>query len=194
MVGLILAGGQGTRLGREKTGLRLGRETLLERAVRRVRPLFSRVLVSVAGDTALDLPGVAVVADAYPGRSALVGLASGLKAAGEAVFVLAVDMPFLNPDLIRYMADLAPGGDAVVPRVKDYLEPLHAVYQPRCLAFMEELIRAGEHQIFQFYHRVNIRWVEEDELRRLDPEGLAFFNINTPDDLRRAEELIKQGK
>jgi molybdopterin-guanine dinucleotide biosynthesis protein A len=191
MVGLILAGGKGARLGRPKADLVLHGETLLSRAVHQVRPAVDRVLVSVAAGTALQLPGVEVVPDAYPGQGSIVGLTTGLRAAGESVLALAVDMPFLNLALIRRLISLAPGWDAVIPRSRGWFEPLHAVYAPACLPVFEELIRAGQYQIVPAFSRLRALYLEESELARLDPDGLAFFNINTPSDLQRAEELEK---
>jgi len=191
VVGLILAGGRGTRLGRRKADLVLHGETLLARAVRLVRPAVDRILVSVAAGASLDLPGVEVVPDAFPGQGSIVGLATGLRAAGESVLALAVDMPFPNLALIRRLISLAPGWDAVIPRSRGWFEPLHAVYAPACLPVFEELIRAGHFQIVPAFSRLRAFYLEEPEVARLDPEGLAFFNINTPSDLQQAEELVK---
>src|SRR4030042_96373 len=143
MKGLILAGGQSRRMGRRKAELILQGETLLARTLRQVRPLCDRLLVSVAAGTSLVLPGVEVVPDAYPGRGAIIGLASGLRAAGESVLALAVDMPFLNLELLRHLIALAPGWDAVVPRPGKFFEPLHAVYAPACLPVFAAQLRAG---------------------------------------------------
>ncbi|OGP56780.1 MAG: hypothetical protein A2V67_15035 [Deltaproteobacteria bacterium RBG_13_61_14] len=194
MKGLILAGGQSRRMGRRKAELILQGETLLARTLRQVRPLCDRLLVSVAAGTSLVLPGVEVVPDAYPGRGAIIGLASGLRAAGESVLALAVDMPFLNLELLRHLIALAPGWDAVVPRPGKFFEPLHAVYAPACLPVFEDQIRAGVMQILPAYPRLRVRYLESEELKRFDPAGLAFFNINTPADLRRAESLLAQSR
>lgn len=191
MLGLILAGGLGARLGRRKADLSLHGETLLARAIRQLRPAVERVIVSVAAGTALDLPGVEIVADAYPGHGSIVGLASGLRAAGQSVLALAVDMPFLNLALLLRLIALAPGWDAVVPRQGPWFEPLHAVYAPACLPVLEDLIRAGNFQIVPAFSRLRALYLEEPEIRRLDPSGLAFFNINTPDDLQKAEEIAR---
>lgn len=194
MVGLILAGGQSSRMGRRKADLILHGETLLSRTLRQARPLCDRLLVSVAAGTSLALPGVEVVPDGYPGRGSIIGLASGLKAAGESVLALAVDMPFLNLELLRRLIALAPGWDAVVPRPGTFFEPLHAVYAPACRTVFEDQIRAGVMQILPAYQRLRVRYLESEELKRLDPAGLAFFNINTPADLSRAESLLAQSR
>jgi len=195
MVGLILAGGKGQRLGRSKAAIMLSGETLLARTLRQLSPLCDRVLVSVAPGDSRSLPpfppGLELVPDAYPGTGAIIGLASGLRAAGQSALALAVDMPFLNPEIIRRLIALAPGWDAVVPRQGGLFEPLHAVYSPDCLPALEKQIQAGQRRIALSFSRLRVRYLEDDELRGLDPSGLAFFNINTPEDLRRAEELEK---
>jgi molybdopterin-guanine dinucleotide biosynthesis protein A len=101
-------------------------------------------------------------------------------------------MPFLNLDLLRYMVNIAPGFDVVIPRIGDQMEPLHAVYSKNCMGPMENLIKQGNLKITGFLDSVKVRYVGEEELDRFDPERLSFFNINTEADLERAGILAAQ--
>jgi molybdopterin-guanine dinucleotide biosynthesis protein A len=74
-----------------------------------------------------------------------------------------------------------------VPRVSGWIEPLHGLYAKRCRGSIEELIRSGIYQIFRFFSSVSVRFVEDEEIRRFDPDMRSFLNVNTPDELRRAE-------
>ncbi len=100
-------------------------------------------------------------------------------------------MPFLNRALLRYLIDLAPNFDVVVPRVAGMTEPLHAVYSRDCLASIEQLLHQGELRISKLFSLVKTKYVDENEIAKFDPEHLSFFNINTQGDLKEAEALIR---
>lgn len=131
--------------------------------------------------------------DIYPGKSSLGGIYTGLVySTSFHNLVVACDMPFLNVDLLRYMIDLSPDFDAVIPRIGDLKEPLHAVYSTNCLPQMERLLKEGNLKIADILDSVRVRYVEENEINRFDPEHLSFFNINTEADLERARMLASQ--
>jgi molybdopterin-guanine dinucleotide biosynthesis protein A len=98
-------------------------------------------------------------------------------------------MPFLNLALLQHMASLAPGHDAVVPRWQGELEPLHAIYSRQCITVVEPILRHGGGRIVEFYAAIRVRYLEPEEITRFDPEGLSFFNINSPEDWECAQEL-----
>jgi len=101
-------------------------------------------------------------------------------------------MPFLNPDLLGYLIGLASGSDAVVPRIGDMYEPLHAVYSKNCITAIGQLLWQEEPaRISELFGLVKTRYVDADEIAKFDPEHLSFFNINTQSDLRKAEALIR---
>ncbi len=185
------------RLGREKALERLNKQTLIERTIDCLTPVCQTILVVTSQErfnviAAAGLKGVVIV-DFYPGRGALGGIYTGLANADSFYsLVVGCDMPFLNHDLLRYMIDLAPDFDAVVPKVDDMLEPLHAVYSRDCLSPIKELLNQDRLGISQVFNLVKARYVSKDEITKFDWEYLSFFNINTQDDLRRAKELMKQ--
>jgi len=191
MVGTVLAGGKSRRFGRDKSVEYFQGERLIERQVRTLRSLFPEVMiVTNTPELYLDLD-VTIVQDIIPDRGPLGGIYTALLfAQGESIFVTAVDMPFLQPGVIRRMVELFPGHDVVVPRLGDYLEPLHGIYSPRCLAPVKRMLDREELQVVRFFPSVEIAYLDEEEIRRLDPEGLSFFNINTPDDMAKAMEIL----
>jgi molybdopterin-guanine dinucleotide biosynthesis protein A len=189
----ILAGGQSRRLGQDKSRLVLGRQMLLERTIETMQQLTQDVIV-VTNDASLaaQLADVRVVSDVLAGRGALSGLHAGLQAARhDFVLVVACDMPFLNLRLLRYMAVIAPGYDAIVPVWRGQVEPLHALYARSCLSAVEELWHQDDGRIVDFYPRVNVRYLEPGEVGLFDLQGLSFFNINTPQDWEQAQVLEK---
>ncbi len=105
--------------------------------------------------------------------------------------VVASDMPFLNPALLRYMIQVSTDFDLVVPRIGDLVEPLHAVYTKRCLEPAEHLLKHNALSVRQLFSMVRTRYVEADEIDRFDPDHLSFFNVNTRADLSKAEEIAR---
>lgn len=193
--GGVLAGGKSSRLGFDKSLVPLGKVPLIARVVEKLKAVAAECIVvtNTPDKFANVLEGVRFTPDAYPLGGALVGIYSALRVAHhEHVLIVACDMPFLNTDLLRYLAALAPGYDVVVPRHTSGVEALHAVYSVRCIQPIERLLDSGEGMIVKFFPDVHVRYVDESELRRFDPEGLSFVNINTPADWDYAQALVRQ--
>jgi molybdopterin-guanine dinucleotide biosynthesis protein A len=98
-------------------------------------------------------------------------------------------MPLVNPTLVRLLVEQKAKWDVVVPRMGEFLEPLHAVYSKRCLPTMEQFLLSGGRRILDLYPKLKVLEVSEAELRKVDPELLSFFNVNTPEDLSEVEAL-----
>jgi molybdopterin-guanine dinucleotide biosynthesis protein A len=193
---VILAGGQSRRMGRNKALLRLAadRPTLIEEVVATVAPLGPILLVTNTPDTYafLDLP---MVPDARPGAGALGGLYSGLAAASAPFnLVVACDMPFLQPALLRALVDQPRDYDVLIPRwqeaeqAKPQLETLHAIYSRVCLPAIAAHLDAGDLRLISFFPDVRVRYIDEPELRQSDPTLQSFRNLNTPDELAEATQ------
>ncbi|MBI4297631.1 MAG: molybdenum cofactor guanylyltransferase [Chloroflexi bacterium] len=198
MTSIVLAGGRSTRLGRDKLVVEVGGRSLLQRVVDTVLPLSREVLIVKAPGqeplSELHYSRLRWVQDERPERGSLVGVYSGLKEALDFhSLVVAGDMPFLHRGLLEYMISISPGFDVVLPRMGDWMEPLHAIYSQNCLPYIEELLGQGELKILEFLSqvksRVGIRYLEEAEIDMFDSRHLCFFNINTEADLARAREL-----
>ena len=196
--GIVLAGGRSRRLGRDKAVEPLGGQPMIRRVLERLAGLAAESIVVVAdqarGDALPLLDDTRVVPDVYPGMGSLGGIFSGLRASGnEWAMVTACDMPFLNGELLGYLASLREGMDVVAPVVEGRPEPTHALYSKACLPSIEERLRAEELKITGFYDRVTVRYVEEGEIQKFDPKLLSFFNVNSPQDLQRAMALAAEG-
>ena len=195
VTGIILAGGKNLRMGKNKAFLEIGGRRIIERTQKIFAALFDEIILVT--NTPLDYLSLNLraVADLFPGKGALGGIYTGLFHASHShAFVAACDMPFLNPPLIAHLLDLAPGYDIVIPRTQDGFQPLHAVYSQKCLPFIEALLRKEDLKIIDFFPRVKKRDLLPEELFPFDPELLSFVNINTPEDLARAEDWVRQGK
>lgn len=190
---MVLAGGHSSRMGRDKAFLSLGGRPLVEHVLDRVAPLSDDILLVVRHVERFQHLPFRLVEDRPGPRGALTGLVSGLREARhEWALAVACDMPFLNVDLIRHMVLLAPGHDVVVPQIGGYLEPLHTLYRRTCLGPMEDLLRQGEQKVIAFFPQMRVRVVDERDLEALDPRRLSFWNVNTPDDWERTQQLYAE--
>ena len=191
---IVLAGGKGLRLGRDKVLETVGNRSLLQRIVSQLSLLNSDILIVTAAKQSLPQfignQRLRIVSDTYPGKGPLGGIYTGLAASDSFYnLVVAGDMPFLNQSLLHYIIQLSTNFDLVVPRVGNLVEPLHAVYSKGCLAPIEYLLEQGNIRVSELLKLVKVRYVEAEEIDRIDPEHLSFFNINTQADLKRAREL-----
>ncbi len=193
---IILAGGKSVRLGRDKLVEKIGTTSLLEQVVSSVRPLSKKILIVTANERTFteyaDRPDITVVSDIIPGQGSLGGIYTGLVNSDlRNNLVLAADMPFLNVPLLRYMIEVSNGFDFVLPRIGTLYEPLHAIYSKECIKPIETLFEQRKKMIIELFNYVKVRFVDRDEVDRYDPDHLSFFNINTPQELQKAREIIE---
>lgn len=169
-------------MGRDKASLQVGGETLLDRTLREVARLTHDIVI-VGGERGIP--------DLYPHSGPLGGLVTGLGAiSGNRAVVVACDQPFLRAEVLRLLADLASGYDAVVPRVGDRIEPLHAVYGKDVWAVAERQVRHGSLRLSDLLALLNVRWVDEAAIRAVDPDALSLTNVNTPEEWEAARNLL----
>jgi molybdopterin-guanine dinucleotide biosynthesis protein A len=193
--GVILAGGRSRRMRRDKSQLILAGETLVARAVRMLVPLTDDLILVTNTPEQFTRLNVRLSGDVIPGGGALSGIHAGLTAARyEWALVVACDMPFLHLGLLRFMASLAPGHAVVAPRWQGEIETLHTFYSRACLPFIEPILQLGGGRIIEFYEHVDVRYVEPEEIARFDPEGLSFFNVNSPEDWEQVQMLAQAAR
>lgn len=190
---IVLAGGEGKRLGTDKALLRIGGRMLIEGIVEKMAQIGDEVIIVTNSPQKYGHLEARLVGDIAPGKGALGGIYSGLRAArSDYGLVVACDMPFLDLRLLRYMILLSPGQDVVIPRIGGLTEPLHAIYSRRCLQPIGRVLAGGRLKIIDFFPEVRVRYVEEQEIKLFDPQCLSFFNINTPSDLEKARSLARR--
>jgi len=193
-VGVLLAGGESRRMGRDKRALRLDGSSLVERNVAFLRSLFPSVAISVRDRAQLDaafgglgdrsLPtDVEVLCDKWPG-SPLGGIATALTRFDAPVFALAADIAFADRDAVTTVLQAFRDTDVALPVVSGHLEPLHAAYGEQCLPVILRLLEAGRHSILDLFPEVRVATVPFESAR-------PFFNVNTPrdwEDARRRDD------
>jgi len=187
----IQAGGQSSRMGQDK-GLKpfLGRP-LIQRVVERLTPIADETIITTnhPHDYAfLDLP---LFSDLIPDRGALGGLYTALVSATHPILaVVACDMPFASGMLLEAAAQIMvqEEADVVIPKSDEGFEPLHAVYRrSTCIPAVKTAIDSDIWKMIAWFPQVKVRTLTPEEISRFDPSGLAFSNVNTPEEFAEAE-------
>ena len=194
MTGIILAGGRSARMGQNKAFIEIEGVPIITRIHRILRELFQEIII-VANDKELfrDFDS-RVYNDLVPQRGALGGLYTGLFFSSFPYsFCVGCDMPFLNESVIGHLMKNAKNDDVIVPRTKDGLEPLHAIYSKNCLEPIRKIMGQRKYRIIDFFPMVRVKIIEEEEFFPLDPSRDSFVNINTPEELclaKKRKQLI----
>lgn len=195
VTGVLLAGGNSRRMGEDKRYLVVGEQTLLERGLAVLRSIFQEVLVVIAQDSLPLNVDARVVRDLVPDCGSLGGLYTGLtQATTPYIFVVACDMPFLDPAVITQFTSRRASADIVMAKLAARLHPMHALYGKGCLPVLEQMIRARQLKIQEMLSHPSLRvqYVTEADLLTIDPSGRSFHNVNTPADLEVARSLLSQ--
>ena len=192
VTGVIQAGGKSTRMGGRPKALReLGGRRIIDRVADVLHAVTDDVLIVTNTPEPYASLGLPMVPDVFPDHGSLGGIYSGLRAAsGDAVFTVACDMPFLMPEVARLVIERAAFADVVLPTSGGRLETLHACYAKSCLEPMESRLREGRLKIVDFFDAVRVLAIGEEEVARFRAPELIFMNVNTPDELARARDLL----
>lgn len=185
--GIILCGGQSSRMGLPKATLPFGPEFMLERVLRILSGVVQPIVVVSAADQVLpELPAATLFArDEQPARGPLEGLRAGMKVMQplcDLVYVTSCDVPLLQPAFVRRMLELAEGFDAVAAKDGEFAHPLSAVYRTTVLRKIEELLAADQLRPLFLLKQINTRFVPVKEMRSVDPELQTLRNLNRPED------------
>ena len=186
----ILAGGKSKRMGRDKALIPVGDRALLSRVYAVAEEVFTDIFVLSNLHTHLDKVRGPIVKDVIPRQGPMIGIVSALLYARTTyVFVLACDMPFLRKEAIEYVLTAARGEDIVIPKTEKGFEPLHALYNRSCISPLLSAIERGRMKIPDIFPLLSVKVVEGKEV--FASQGLSIFtNINTEEDLSRAQSLI----
>ena len=198
---IILAGGRGKRMGyREKSMMAINGQPLITYVIKSLEKVVDDIIISVrdmAQGELLDtiLPGYTYAYDEFENKGPLSGILSGLTLCrNDFCFIAACDMPFINEDVVKMLFSKSESHDAAIPRWEDgYLEPLHSVY--RCETMRQETRKAierGESIILAPILRMNVNYIDIENIRKIDMNLRTLININTPEDMGRINNNIKQ--
>lgn len=172
-------------MGRAKALLPLGGETMIERLLSRLSGMVDERIVLTGPHLRLpDLPqDVRIHVDRTPLRGPLAALVDGLDGAGnEVCLTVACDHPFLNPMLARRLVEIVrDGAPAAVPEWNGRLQPLFAAYSRGVAPRLAERLRGGDPRLVEAVTSLTPTNLLPAEIRRIDPGGWSFFDLDTPE-------------
>jgi molybdopterin-guanine dinucleotide biosynthesis protein A len=183
----VLAGGKSLRMGEDKAFLRLGGRTLLAHALELAKGVARKVWI--VGSAKKFAAFGQVVEDVYPERGPLGGIHAALtRTATDLNLMIAVDLPFVEPNFLHYLIAQARETEAVVviPHGGGGLQPLCAAYRRSFAEVAERSLRAGKNRIDSLFAEVQIRMLDQEELKQGRFSEEMFRNLNTPDDWEEA--------
>jgi molybdopterin-guanine dinucleotide biosynthesis protein A len=189
----IQAGGQSSRMGEDKALKTFLGRPLIQRVVERIGRIADEIIVTTNRPADYDFLDLRLVSDLKPGRGALGGLYTAIASANHPIVaVVACDMPFASARLLEAASRILveEEADVVIAKGEEGYEPLHAVYRREaCLPAIEAAIDADQWKVIAWFPQVKVRVLSPAEVEALDPDRLAFWNVNTPEEFARAEEL-----
>jgi molybdopterin-guanine dinucleotide biosynthesis protein A len=201
----IQAGGQSSRMGEDKALKTFLGRPLIERVIERLSPIADEIIVTTNRPEDYSFLDLRLMPDLKPGRGALGGLYTAIASASNPmVAVVACDMPFASAAFFEAATRLmdqetadvviareAPGAEGT-GKSGGY-EPLHAVYRrATCLPAIEAAIAADQWKVIAWFPEVKVRVLTPDEIKQFDPSGLAFWNVNTPEEFMEAEKIANK--
>jgi len=191
ITGIILSGGKSTRMGQNKAFIEIEGMPIIKRIHSLFERLFDEIIIITNEKELYGAFDAKIYEDLFPNGGVIGGLYAGLFFSSfRYSFCVASDMPLLKESVIAYLIKNIEDYDVVVPRTRDGLQPLHAIYSKNCLGPIKRIIEQERRKIIDFYTMVRTKIIDEVEFISLDPARESFFNVNTPEELL----LIKQGK
>jgi len=201
---IVLAGGFSKRFGQDKCLISLVGKPLVLHVIDRVSTLVDERVVVVGSNAPRETLSnlfksrTRVVVDKYEGQSPLVGALTGFESVdAEHSLLLPCDTPFVSAKIVALLLDLCVNKSAVIPRWPNgYIEPLQAAYNTKsAMEAAEKALKERKRDLSSMIsHLRGIRYVSTLALQQLDPKLLTFFNVNTAENLKKAESMLKREK
>jgi molybdopterin-guanine dinucleotide biosynthesis protein A len=183
----IIAGGASRRMGTNKALLPFEGEALIARIARVLRPLFAEVLVVTADEQLARAANLFATPDIFPAKGPLGGVHAALKYCGAPTFCVACDLPFLNPEIIRFLCEQFVDCQVLAPRIAGHMEPLHAIYAPSILPILESVLaKESVPRVERSLAATRVKFIGENELKVFDADLKFLTNLNTPQDAHNA--------
>ena len=185
MNAVILVGGKSSRMGTNKAFLELRGKTFIELQIELLREMFDEIFISANTSSEYEYLNLPIFKDVYPGKGPLGGIYTSLiNSSSLHTFMLACDMPFVEPELIKHLKDLTKEYDVVIPKSEKGLEPLHAFYSKKCIDQIKKSLDENNLRIISFFPHVNVKVVELGSLASSARFKDSIKNLNTMDDYK----------
>ncbi len=191
MTAAILCGGKSKRFGEDKALFKIDNTPLFEVVYRKIKDLFSEIIIVSKKLLPFSHMDVTLAKDIYDAGPLGAIYTALFYAKSERVFVIGCDMPFINPELVKFFIDYRKTYDLLMAKTPDGLQPLFSIYTKRCLPKIKLSIERGNFKISSFIRGVKTVFLESTFFSHIDKELLTFFNINTKSDLKNIEDRLR---
>jgi len=202
ITGIILAGGKSTRMGANKSFLKIGEQTIIERITYLMKSVITNVIIiSNTPDeyTFLNLP---IFEDVYKGKGPLAGIHSGLKNSDtQKDFIISCDIPLMNKEMIEFIVDYKTDKSIAVCKANGFLQPFAGLYNKSLVNEIENIFSDKSEHINHTNENERkqckvMSFIKSSEAEIINPEGSigytenTFLNINTPKDFEKLMGII----
>ncbi|MEP0862531.1 MAG: molybdenum cofactor guanylyltransferase [Ignavibacterium sp.] len=192
ITGVILAGGKSSRMGKNKSLLRIGNQTIIERIADLMKSIFSEVILITNTPAEYSFLNLPTFEDIYKWKGPLAGIHSALvHSTTEKIFVLSCDVPLMSKEMIEYIVDYKSDKPIIFCEAAGYHQPLVGVYSKIILKEIENFISMTEVSDKSFHH-----FLKSVEAEIIHPEKLSFykdelfFNVNRPEDFEELKKIF----
>ncbi|MEN8120726.1 MAG: molybdenum cofactor guanylyltransferase [Bacteroidota bacterium] len=193
ITGIILCGGKSSRMGQNKALLEINGKYIISYAIEMLQPFCDEIIIST-NTKELDFLGHKTVKDIYDNIGPISGIFSALlKSKNNKNVILSCDTPFINSLLITEMFSYLHDHDIVIPEFKGYLQPMTGVFKKDALPVISHEIQNGNYIPPRIFEKCNLKKFRIDERSMFYHEHL-FFNVNSPEDYSKAQEIMKNIK
>jgi molybdenum cofactor guanylyltransferase len=197
IAGIVVCGGKSTRMGTDKASLIFDGRSMLDRVTSMLARLFDTIVVVAAPDQTLPPLSIDVIdaRDQTSGRGPLEGIRAGLSALPNectAAYVSSCDVPLLQEEFVRFMVQQLENCEIVVPETDGFKHPLAAMYRTSVVPQIESLLANDQLRPIFLYEKVKTRIVDQATLEKIDPDLISLMNLNSPADVQRALEVMRQ--
>jgi molybdenum cofactor guanylyltransferase len=190
--GFVLAGGESSRMGRDKALLELDGVPLVLRAAKLLEDVTGKPRI-VGGREEFRAMGLQAIADEFPGAGPLGGIATALSASSSPwSLVIACDLPYLTKGWLDFLIAraLASKDEAVLPMNERGAEPLCAMYSKRAEGPIRQALARGTRKITDALENVKLETIEPSEWKAFDFDGFLFKNLNQPADYEESKAKL----
>jgi molybdopterin-guanine dinucleotide biosynthesis protein A len=200
---VILSGGKSTRMGQNKSFLRFGNQTAIERVACLMQSLFAKVVIIANEPEGYQFLGLPIFSDIYSNRGPLAGIHSALvNSSTNKVFIISCDMPLITADIVRFIVDYSSQKPIVVPVADGFVQQLCGVYSKDCVLTVERILlddQETENRHTHQHHRKCkiMALLNELKAEQIDLEKLfsgykadSFLNMNRPEDYDKICKLL----
>ncbi|MBE0518361.1 MAG: molybdenum cofactor guanylyltransferase [Thermoplasmata archaeon] len=199
LTGILLTGGHSTRMGRDKGLLKLGQKPMVLHVLEEMSGIVDEMVVSVGvgrkGDYEPIFAGKArITEDSKDDFGPLEGIRAAVSSSNsDLVAICPCDTPFVRAKIYKLLLEESEDTEGAVPIIRGFPEPLHAIYNRNAVErACTKVVERGGFRVSEMFQSMDLRFVQEKRIREVDRELSSFWNLNSPDDFRKAEMILAE--